>query len=62
MKFELEHVEGKIFLVVTIQIWGGDVTEKHDITEKFDSVLDDYVDFHFLEMLKKAKEIEQSKK
>jgi hypothetical protein len=48
MKYEFKHVDGRIIMVTTLQIWGGDVTNEYDVTDKLmkDGVVDDYLDFH----------------
>ena len=46
MKFEFKHVDGKIILVTTLQVWGGDVTNEIDVTDKVMPVVDDMLDFH----------------
>lgn len=46
MDFTFKHVDGRIILVVRIQVWGGDVVNEYDVTEKLmdDGVVDDYLD------------------
>jgi hypothetical protein len=46
MKHNFEHVDGRIYLVTTIQVWGGDVVERVDVTDKLMPVVDDYLDHH----------------
>jgi hypothetical protein len=46
MKHNFEYADGRIYLVTTIQVWGGDVVERTDVTEKLmdSGVVDDYLD------------------
>lgn len=46
MKFEFKHVEGRIILASTIQVWGEDMTTEIDVTDKVMPVVDDYLDHH----------------
>lgn len=43
MKHSFELIDGRIYLVLTTMIWGGDVVEKRDITDGILPVLDDYI-------------------
>jgi hypothetical protein len=46
MKHNFEYENGRIYLVTTIQVWGGDVVNREDITDKLmnSGVVDDYLD------------------
>ena len=36
--YELLHVDGHVFLVVTSKLWDGEIVNNIDITDKIDSV------------------------
>ena len=44
MKYEFKHVNGRIILVATTQIWGGDVVKEIDVTDQVMPSVDDYLD------------------
>jgi hypothetical protein len=46
MKHSFKHVDGRIYLVTNLQIWGENIVEETDITDEIMTEVDDYLDFH----------------
>jgi len=44
LKHHFEYVDGKIYLVITVKIWGGDIVNRHDVTDEVMPLVDKYLD------------------
>jgi hypothetical protein len=47
MKHSFELIDGRIYLVLTTQVWGSDIVDKRDVTDELKPVFNDMIDISF---------------